>query len=173
MGRDEEERERRNKGDRGIDRGEREEDKGGEEIGEREKEREKVETGTRERRHRKRRETREMSEYDDDDFDSFSYGGDSWDGGGGGGGGGEIPQYDPRFPLMTEELLIPVAAMATGALTGALAGGTARKCKLLSPITTVIIGFPLIQFSLYVVAIPVHVDNTSVSVCVLPPPLLL
>lgn len=73
-----------------------------------------------------------MSDYDDDDFDSFSYGGDSWDGG----GGGENPQCDPRFPLMTEELLIPVAAMATGALTGALAGATARDGKLMSLITT-------------------------------------
>lgn len=72
-----------------------------------------------------------MSDYDDDDFDSFSYGGDSWDGGGGGGN----PQCDPRYPLMTEELLIPVTAMATGALTGALAGAAAGECKLTSAIT--------------------------------------
>lgn len=71
------------------------------------------------------------SDYDDDDFDSFSYGGDSWDGGGEGGG---AEGHDPKYPLMTQELLIPVAAMATGALAGALTGAAGGKCKFASVI---------------------------------------
>lgn len=61
-----------------------------------------------------------MSDYEDD-FESYSYGGDEWSGEGEGGGGGG--GHDPRYPLLTEGLLLPAAAMATGAIAGAAVGG--------------------------------------------------
>ena len=56
-----------------------------------------------------------MSDYEAD-YDSYSYGGDEWDGGGGG------DEY-PHFPLLTEGVVLPAAAMAAGAVTGVAAGG--------------------------------------------------
>ena len=64
---------------------------------------------------------------DSDDYDnSYSYGGEEWDGGGGGGGYQHLPS------ILAEELILPAAAMATGAAVGAVAGAAASKCKLMS-----------------------------------------
>ena len=74
-------------------------------------------------RERELRREREMSDYEDE-YESYSYGEGEWEGDGGGGEGGrEVFQYDPYLPFLTEGLLLPVAAMATGAVAGAAAGG--------------------------------------------------
>ena len=74
---------------------------------------------------RELRREREMSDYEDD-YESYSYGEGEWEGGEGDGGGGEggreAFQYDPYLPFLTEGLLLPAAAMATG-VAGAAAGG--------------------------------------------------
>ena len=67
-------------------------------------------------RRQRGREERGMSDYEED-YESYSYG--EGEGGGGGGGG----RFDPCFPILAEGLIFPAAAMATGAIAGAAAGG--------------------------------------------------
>ena len=63
-----------------------------------------------------------MSDYDSEEgFGSYSYG-EGEGGWSGGGGGGEAYHNDSRFPLLAGDLLLPAAAMATGAVAGAAAG---------------------------------------------------